>query len=79
LRGNWELSSLRAIAMMELLVSCCQVPARRVSVAGYADNAPVSTNDTEEGRRQNRRVDIVILNKTGLQGEPSQATGGTAH
>jgi len=72
-RSNWELSAARSIAIMELLVNCCNVPQERLSVAGYADNAPVSDNSTEDGRKRNRRVDIVILNKTGVQAEPSQA------
>jgi chemotaxis protein MotB len=70
---NWELSAARAISMMELLARCCGIPRERMSVAGYAENAPVSENDTEEGRRRNRRVDIVILNETGIAAEPTTA------
>jgi chemotaxis protein MotB len=70
---NWELSAARAISMMELLARCCGVPRERMSVAGYADNAPASANDTEEGRRRNRRVDIVILNQAGIAAEPTTA------
>jgi len=44
----------------------------RLSVGGYADTSPVDNNDTEEGRRKNRRVDIVILNETGAKGEPDK-------
>ncbi len=43
-----------------------------MSIAGYADVAPVASNDTEEGRARNRRVDIVILNEQGVIGEPSK-------
>lgn len=71
-RSNWELSAARSIAMMNLLAHDFGVPAGRMSIAGYADNAPVADNETEEGRRRNRRVDIVILNQTGLQAEPGQ-------
>jgi chemotaxis protein MotB len=69
--SNFELSAARSIAMMELLSGCCGVQRSRMSVAGYADNAPVAPNDTPEGRSRNRRVDIVILNETGLAAEPS--------
>ena len=72
-RSNWELSAARSIAMMELLVSYCNIPRERLSIAGYADNAPVAGNESEEGRRRNRRVDIVILNQTGLAAEPATA------
>ena len=50
--------------MLEVLSTKFQIPAGRFAVAGYADTVPVATNDTEEGRAHNRRVDIVILNRT---------------
>ena len=59
--SNWDLSAARSIAMLELFNKRCGVPAQRLAVAGYADTAPVDSNDTEEGRAHNRRVDIVIL------------------
>ena len=37
------------------------VPANRISAAGHADTVPVASNDTEEGRAQNRRIEIVLL------------------
>jgi chemotaxis protein MotB len=57
---NWQLSSMRAVTVLRFLVSN-QVPANRLSASGYADTQPVATNDTEDGRRQNRRIDIVLL------------------
>ena len=36
----------------------------------YADTAPLADNATDDGRARNRRVDDVILNETGLRGEP---------
>src|SRR5450755_1234373 len=57
-RSNWELSAARGIAMLELLVSHFDIPPRRLAVAGYADTVPLESNDTEEGRLHNRRVDI---------------------
>jgi chemotaxis protein MotB len=59
--SNWELSAARSIAMLELLVTRCGISAQRLAIAGYADTAPADSNDTEEGRAHNRRVDIVIL------------------
>jgi chemotaxis protein MotB len=76
-RSNWELSAARAIAMMTLLVGS-GVVSERLSVAGYAENAPVGSNETEEGRMRNRRVDIVVLNKMGVSVEPSSAFQGGA-
>jgi chemotaxis protein MotB len=62
-RNNWELSAARSIAMLNLLCDKFQLSPERFSVAGYADTAPVASNDSEEGRARNRRVDIVILNQ----------------
>jgi chemotaxis protein MotB len=70
-RSNWELSAARSIALLELLAKD-DVPRQRLSISGYADTAPLENNDTEQGRQRNRRVDIVILNQTGVGGEPSR-------
>ena len=74
-RSNWELSSARGVAMLELLHKRYQVPQTRMSVGGYAETIPVDNNGTDEGRARNRRVDIVILNERGAQGEPVAAPG----
>ena len=71
-RSNWELSAARSIALVQLL-SQFGVARERLSIAGYADTAPIDSNDTEEGRRNNRRVDVVILNDTAAKGEPNRA------
>jgi chemotaxis protein MotB len=63
-RSNWELSAARSIAMLELFCTRYDLPRSRFAIAGYADTSPVESNDTPEGRRHNRRVDLVILNQT---------------
>jgi chemotaxis protein MotB len=70
-RSNWELSAARSIALMELFTKN-GVARERLSIAGYADTAPIDSNDTEEGRRKNRRVDIVLLNDAAAKGEPDR-------
>jgi chemotaxis protein MotB len=70
--SNWDLSSARAIALLKILTERFAVPAGKLSVAGYADTAPLSSNATEEGRGRNRRVDIVVLNEQGVKGEPTK-------
>jgi chemotaxis protein MotB len=70
-RSNWELSAARSITLTELLIQD-GVARERLSIAGYADTDPLAGNDTEAGREKNRRVDIVILNETGAQGEPER-------
>ena len=65
------MSAARSIALMRLLTED-GVPVDKLSIAGYADNAPADSNDTEEGRSRNRRVDVVVLNETGLRAEPQR-------
>lgn len=74
--SNWELSSARAGSVVRLFAEL-GVPTTRMVAIGYADNQPVDTNATAEGRARNRRVNILILNELGgaaqelnLQGEP---------
>ncbi len=69
-RSNWELSAARSIAMMELMTTQFGVPRAKVAIAGYADTAPVDSNDSVEGRAKNRRVDVIILSQLGQTGEP---------
>jgi chemotaxis protein MotB len=61
-KSNWELSSARAINVLHYLADYT-VDENRFSVAGYADTRPKFTNDTEEGRAYNRRVDLIILDE----------------
>lgn len=58
--SNWELASGRALNVLRLLVDG-GVPEDRVSAASFADTKPVASNDSDEGRAQNRRIDIVII------------------
>ena len=69
-RSNWELSAGRSIAMMEFLAQEFDVAREKMAIAGYADTVPVADNGTPEGRARNRRVDIVVLNQSGLSVEP---------
>jgi len=57
---NWQLSTERSRAVLRYLVAI-GLDERRFQIAGFADTMPVSSNDTEEGRKNNRRVDVVIL------------------
>ena len=59
--SNWELSTARATSIARILLDLKAIPADRLSAAGYAEFHPVATNDTAEGRAQNRRVDLVVL------------------
>jgi chemotaxis protein MotB len=58
---NWELSTARAATITRLLLAQHAVEPEQVSAAGYAEFHPVASNETLEGRTQNRRVDIIVL------------------
>lgn len=57
--SNWELSAARAVAVVEFLIEK-GMAAENLSAAGYADTQPVAGNLSEEGRAQNRRIEIVL-------------------
>jgi len=57
---NWELSTARAVSVARFMISN-GMPADRISAAGYADTQPVDTNDSDAGRANNRRIEIVLL------------------
>jgi chemotaxis protein MotB len=65
--SNWELSSARASAIARLLLERGVMHPANVSAAGYAEFHPVASNATEEGRRANRRVDVILLRGQRLQ------------
>jgi len=62
LPSNWELSALRATAVVKYLVGEKGLDPSRFSAAGYAEYQPLVPNISEANRRLNRRVDIVIMN-----------------
>ncbi len=62
-KSNWELSTSRATSVLHYLVDTRGINPKRVAAIGYGEYRPVASNDTVEGKRQNRRVEIVILPK----------------
>jgi chemotaxis protein MotB len=59
-KSNWELSTQRAVEVVKYMMNAGMDP-KRLSAAGYADTLPISDNGTDEGRRQNRRIEIVVV------------------
>ncbi len=74
-RSNWELSTSRAIAVMVVL-SNEGISNARLSVAGYGEFRPVGPNGTEDGRKQNRRVDLVVTMLKPPEAPASEEPGG---
>jgi chemotaxis protein MotB len=58
--SNWELSTSRAVAVTKFMIER-GLEGGRLSAAGHAETAPVASNDTPEGRAQNRRIEIILL------------------
>ncbi|MBN1522361.1 MAG: flagellar motor protein MotB [Candidatus Aureabacteria bacterium] len=57
--SNWELSASRAVAVVKLLTRM-GIPPERLSAVGYGEFQPKFSNETEEGRQKNRRVEMKI-------------------
>ena len=65
-RDNWGLSAMRARSVLKFLTDSVEdggggLDPTNWSAAGYADTDPVASNDTDEGRQKNRRVELVVL------------------
>ena len=56
---NMKLSESRANAVVKMLASKYNVDKKRLTPAGVGPLAPITTNDTEEGKAQNRRVELI--------------------
>jgi len=57
--SNWELSSSRAVAVLEVLVKSGMAP-EHLAAIGYGEFQPISDNRTAQGRKENRRVALII-------------------
>ena len=71
---NWELSTARATTVLRYLIEQTKMAPKAFGATGYADTRPVTTNDTEEGRAQNRRVEIVLYPERVIQESEKVAT-----
>ena len=60
-KSNWELSTARALSVLHDLVDDEGIAPERLSAVGYGEFSPVADNASLQGRRKNRRVEIVIL------------------
>ena len=62
-KTNWELSTARATTVVRYLIDQGGVYRQYLSAVGYADTHPLASNDSEEGRSSNRRIEIVLYPK----------------
>jgi len=59
--SNWELSAARALNVVHFLEKQVGIPGERLFAAAFGANQPLASNQTREGRAQNRRIQIVLV------------------
>lgn len=64
--SNWELSVMRAINFMKLLLENDKLDPSLFSANGFGEYKPLVSNETQAGKARNRRVEILILPQTSL-------------
>ncbi len=75
--SNWELSRARAAGIVRHLVEKGGLDSAKLSAVGYGATRPVTSNATEEGRKRNRRIEIVLYTTEATQ--PIQDSSGIAN
>lgn len=60
-RSNWDLSAIRAVRFMDIMLENEELVPNRFSAIGYGEYHPVADNDTIEGKAKNRRVEVSII------------------
>lgn len=60
IKDNWDLSVKRATSIVRIIINKSKVDPARLTAAGRSKYVPLATNDTAEGRRKNRRTEIIL-------------------
>jgi chemotaxis protein MotB len=63
LSGNWDLSTKRATAIVNILRENSSINPENLTAAGRGEYAPVASNDTSEGKAKNRRIEVILTPK----------------
>lgn len=66
-RSNWDLSVARGVAVVAFLLDTHKLEPAKLAAAGYGEHHPIASNDTADGRAQNRRVDIIVIADLGVR------------
>jgi len=72
---NYDLSDRRAYAVVQYLVTKYNVPARRIYLIGLGKDKEVAPNNTADGRKQNRRVEVQLYSTSGDQNATNPGSG----
>lgn len=63
INSNWDLSTKRATAIINILVENASIPKENLTAAGRSEYAPIASNATAEGRATNRRIEVILAPK----------------
>ncbi|NND62868.1 MAG: OmpA family protein [Flavobacteriaceae bacterium] len=63
IKDNWDLSTKRATAIVNLLTKNARIPKSNLTAAGRGEYAPIASNATSEGRSKNRRIEVILTPK----------------
>ncbi len=63
LSGNWDLSTKRATAIVNILRENASINPENLTAAGRGEYAPIASNDTAEGKAKNRRIEVILTPK----------------
>ncbi len=63
LKNNWDLSTKRATAIVNILTENGSIPKDNLTAAGRGEFAPIATNATSEGKAKNRRIEVILTPK----------------
>jgi chemotaxis protein MotB len=63
IESNWDLSTKRATAIVNILAENAGIQKKNLSAAGRGEFAPIMSNDTNEGKAKNRRIEIILTPK----------------
>ena len=59
-KTNWDLSTARAVEVVQFLITQ-GMTSSNIGAAGYGENDPVADNSTEDGKAQNRRIEVILM------------------
>ena len=60
IKDNWQLSVMRATAVVKIMLSSSSIDAAQITAAGRGEHLPVDTGDTEEAKAKNRRIEVIL-------------------
>ena len=63
IKNNWDLSTKRATAIVNILTENNNIPKDNLTAAGRGEYAPIALSDTAEGRAKNRRIEVILTPK----------------